>query len=326
MNGRMTAQPRSHATDDARALAAAAETSVLLVPLRDRAAIVATGKDTVSWLNGLVTCDLAKRAAGEAAYGLLVEKKGRLRADLFVVPQRGADKPTLALLVPAAKRDEVMALLDHHLIMEDVELTTTDLVAWSAFGPKAAVLLGTDLGAFAGPVDLLGRGGAVFAARAGEEGATAEGLLREVAARGGAVADESGWERVRIEAALPRFGVEVDDTLYPQEASLEKLAVSFSKGCYLGQEVVYMLENRGHVKRKLVALDVEGDAAPATGDAVTTPEGDVIGDVRSGAIGASRGMPVAIAMVKWAHAKAGTEVRVGERVARVREAGVAAPA
>ncbi|MBJ7454276.1 MAG: hypothetical protein JHC71_19635, partial [Blastococcus sp.] len=55
--------------------------------------------------------------------------------------------------------------------------------------------------------------------------------------------------------------VEVDATLYPQEASLEKLAVSFQKGCYLGQEVVYMLENRGHVKRKLVPLDLEGAAA-----------------------------------------------------------------
>lgn len=317
MNEGMTAHASSHATVDARALAAAAEASVLAVPLRDRTAIVATGKDAVSWLNGLVTCDLTKLAPGGAAYGLLVEKKGRLRADLFVVPRRGADKPSFALLVPAAKRDEVMALLDHHLIMEDVELTATDLVAWSAFGPKASALVEGDVAEFGGVVDLLGRGGAVVAGPA-DDGRTAE----VVASLGGAIADESGWERVRIEAGLPRFGVEVDDTLYPQEASLEKLAVSFSKGCYLGQEVVYMLENRGHVKRKLVALDIEGEAAPAAGDPVTTATGEVVGDVRSGTIGAARGTPVAIAMVKWAHAKAGTEVRVGERTARVREAGV----
>ncbi len=318
MNEGMTAHAPSHTPVDARALAAAAESSVLLVPLRDRAAIVVTGKDTVTWLNGLVTCDLAKLAPGAGAYGLLVEKKGRLRADLFVVPGRGADRPTFALLVPAAKRDEVMALLDHHLIMEDVELAAADLVAWGAFGPKAKDL---DLGTFGGAVDLLGRGGAVVAAPA-DEGETNDAVARAAASLGGAVADESGWEQVRIEAALPRFGVEVDDTLYPQEAALEKLAVSFSKGCYLGQEVVYMLEHRGHVKRKLVALDVDGDDAPAAGEAVTTAEGEVIGDVRSGAIGAARGTPVAIAMVKWAHAKAGTTVRVGERTARVRDAGV----
>ena len=112
--------------------------------------------------------------------------------------------------------------------------------------------------------------------------------------------------------------MEVDATLYPQEASLEKIAVSFDKGCYLGQEVVYMLENRGHVKRKLVPLDVDGDAPLAKGDAVTTPDGAAVGDVKSSVLGPSSGKPVAIAMVKWAQSKPGTELRVGERVARVR--------
>ena len=68
--------------------------------------------------------------------------------------------------------------------------------------------------------------------------------------------------RRSIEHGLPRFGAEVDATLYPQEAALEKLAVSFSKGCYLGQEVVYMLQERGHVKRKLVPLDLEASELP----------------------------------------------------------------
>src|SRR5262249_28863386 len=136
----------------------------------------------------------------------------------------------------------------------------------------------------------------------------------------GAVADDATWETLRIERGLPRFGVEVDTTLYPQEASLEKLAVSFDKGCYLGQEVVYMLENRGHVKRKLVSLDVDGDDVLAKGEAVTTIEGGAVGEVKSSARGAS-GKPVAIAMVKWAQTKPGTELRVGTRVVRVRDAG-----
>ena len=78
---------------------------------------------------------------------------------------------------------------------------------------------------------------------------------------GGALGDDAAWEALRIERAIPRFGVEFDATTYPQEAALEKRAVSFAKGCYLGQEVVCMLEMRGHVKRKLVPLSRVGAIA-----------------------------------------------------------------
>ena len=133
------------------------------------------------------------------------------------------------------------------------------------------------------------------------------------------MADDATWDAVRIEHGLPRFGVEFDTTHYPQEAALEKLAVSFQKGCYLGQEVVYMLQERGHVKRKLVSLDLDlAGEAPAAGTPVTTPTGDVVGDIRSAVMGPTSGRPAAIAMVKWAFAKTGTEVRVAEHHARVR--------
>ena len=80
-----------------------------------------------------------------------------------------------------------------------------------------------------------------------------------------------------------------------------------------------MLENRGHVKQKLVALEVSGDILLNKGDPVTTAEGTAVGDVKSSALGPS-GKPVAIAMIKWAQSKGGTELRVGERAVRVREA------
>lgn len=301
---------------DPRASALAADTSVLVVPAGDRVAITATGKDALSWLNGLVTCDLAKRGPADAAYGLLVEKKGRIRVDLVLVPRVGAAKPTVALFVPAGKRDEVMALLDHHLIMEDVELAPAELALFVAHGPKALELAGLETAPFRGALDLLGNGGLAVAAEDGV--ALAVALAREAAARGGRMATEAEWEAVRIEAGLPRFGVEVDDTLYPQEAALEKLAVSFSKGCYLGQEVVYMLENRGHVKRKLVPLELDGEAPPSAGAAVTTTEGEVVGEVKSATAGPRSGKPAAIAMVKYAQTKPGTELRVEGATARVR--------
>ena len=305
----------SRATASASADAArAARETVLVVPASDRSAILVTGRERTTWLNGLVTCELAKRERGQGAYGLLVEKKGRIQTDLFIVPS--ADDETLALAVPTTLRDGLLTTLDHYLIMEDAALALSDLAFVCAHGPKAAAL--SALAPFAGTVDMLGHGGVVLGVPASEKAALDARIATEVARLGGVVADDATWDAVRIEHGLPRFGAEVDATLYPQEAGLEKLAVSFSKGCYLGQEVVYMLQERGHVKRKLVPLDLEDGDPPAAGAAVTTPAGEAVGEIKSSAIGPSSGKPVAIAMVKWAHAKPDTELRVAERIARVR--------
>jgi len=272
---------------------------MLAVRTTDRSGIVLRGKDRHAWLNGLVTCDIAKLAPEQAAYGIVVEKKGRIQADFYVVPHADA----LALLVPTGLRDELMATLDHYLIMEDVEMTAEELTLFLVQGDAALEA------PFAGALEVLGVPGHAYAVPSTEADAWAAKLT---------LVDESAWDARRIEHGLPRFGVEFDATLYPQEAALEKLAVSFDKGCYLGQEVVYMLENRGHVKRKLVPLDVDGEAPLTAGDAITLPDGTAVGDVKSSVIGPSSGKPVAIAMVKWAQTKPGTELRIGDRVARVR--------
>lgn len=308
-------EPEAFVVPDAVKAREASRTTVLVVEERDRAALLLVGKDRSSWLNGLVTADLAKRRDDEALYALLVEKKGKIRTDLTVVPSRAND--ALALAVPSAARDELLAALDHYLIMEDAELTTTELVFVSLHGPRAWEIAQASQGTFLGTLDVLGKGGAVVAVAPAQADALRAELRAKAEAAGGMVADEATWEAVRIAAGVPRLGREFDTSLYPQEASLESRAVSFSKGCYLGQEVVYMLENRGHVKKKLVPLDVDGDAPIAAGASVVTEAGDAIGDVRSATLG-DDGRAAAIAMVKWAHAKPGTALVVDGRAARVR--------
>ncbi|MBX3210294.1 MAG: folate-binding protein YgfZ [Labilithrix sp.] len=300
--------------------ARAAAGAVLAVRASDRTGILVTGKDRTSWLNGLVTCDLAKLGAADGAYGLIVEKKGRIQTDFFAVPGRSRDGAgeAIALGVPRDLGQAILETLDHYLIMEDAELERVDLAFWFLLGPKAAAIASELPAPYAGALALFGLEGAVVAAPSADAEALAGRIAERVTEAGGIVTDEATWDAVRIERGVPRFGVEVDATLYPQEASLEKLAVSFDKGCYLGQEVVYMLENRGHVKRKLVALEADGDAPLGKGDPVTTPEGALVGDVKSSVVGPAAGKPVAIAMVKWAQTKPGTELRVGDRVARVR--------
>jgi folate-binding protein YgfZ len=146
-----------------------------------------------------------------------------------------------------------------------------------------------------------------------------EAIEGAVAAAGGVVGDGAGWDALRLERGVPRFGVDFDDKTYPQEASLEKTAVSFEKGCYLGQEVVCMLEMRGHVKRKLVSIVLDGAAPPPAGAPVADENGAAVGEVTSAAMSPTLGAPVGLAMVKRAQAVPGSRVRVGEANAKVVE-------
>lgn len=127
------------------------------------------------------------------------------------------------------------------------------------------------------------------------------------------ISTATSWDRVRIELGIPQDGVDFDDGNYPQEAALELDGVSFNKGCYLGQEAVFMLEKRGHVKKRLVQLDVR--AAVAAGDAITTADGSQVGQVTSYAPRSEGG--IALGFVKYKHARAGVELQIGSTTARV---------
>lgn len=291
-----------------------ASSVVVAVKLLDRSGIVVRGSERTTWLNGLVTCDLLKLNPDQAAYGLLVEKKGRIQTDFFLTS--GASEVVLA--VPVALRSSILETLDHYLIMEDAELEARDVDVWLLAGPRASDITRDVVAELKGSLTRMNELSVVIVGK--DEAVSFESTLRaSVEAIGGSIVDDATWNALRIERGLPRFGVEFDATLYPQEASVERYAVSFDKGCYLGQEVVYMLENRGHVKQKLVPLDIDGDPTPVdVGAAVTTPDGNAVGDVKSSTLGPIHGRPVAIAMIKWAQSKPGTELRIGGRTARVR--------
>jgi folate-binding protein YgfZ len=114
---------------------------------------------------------------------------------------------------------------------------------------------------------------------------------------------------------LPRFGVDFGEKNYPQEASLEKIAVSFSKGCYLGQEVVCRLEMRGHVIKKIVPVGLTTGDPPALGAEVKSTEGKVVGSVSSATT--TEAGSVALAMVRVDFTEPGTKLDVGGREATV---------
>lgn len=297
---------------DTKAQVRAARDAVLVVPAPELGALVVTGGDRQTWLNGLVTCDLAKAKRGDAVYGLAVAKSGKILVDVVVV----VDDARLLVVVPSSEAEPLRAALDHYLIMEDAEITVGDVAVWRAHGPRAGELLASAraAGAVGGALDRTGLGGAIVVADRAREAA-----VRDAVASAGLVGDARGWEALRVERAVPSFGAEFDGATYPQEAGLEKAAVSFSKGCYLGQEVVCMLEMRGKVKRRIAALVLESGEAPARGAIVTDATGAQVGEVTSGVESPTLGRAIALAMVKRQSSEPGTELRVGGAVAKVVE-------
>jgi folate-binding protein YgfZ len=243
----------------------AARRNVLAVPEPDLVAMQVTGADRASWLNGLLTCDLATAKIGDAVYGLAVAQKGRIVTDLLVL----LEAERALVLVRRAASTSLAEDFDRHLMMEDAEFTLAfdDFSVVTLHGPASGAVLDAvrASGASGGLVDSTGLGGAVLAWKKDAEGPVREALTQALARAGGVQGDALGWSALRLERAVPSFGADFDATTYPQEAGLEKTAVSFSKGCYLGQEVVCMLQMRGHVKRKLVALVLDGEKAPSNG-------------------------------------------------------------
>ncbi|CAN96363.1 MULTISPECIES: CAF17-like 4Fe-4S cluster assembly/insertion protein YgfZ [Sorangium] len=292
--------------------------------------LIVTGSDRQTWLNGLVTCDLAPqkplpagaKAAPPAggAYGLNVGKTGKIFAEVWIVI--AADRIYVGAL--RERVEQLRELFDRHLIMEDAEVQdASGEHAWAfVHGPRSADLAaaGRAAGAEAAIVDWTGLGGALLVAPRQAEGAVLEALLAEGEARAVLPVTAAAWEVLRVENNVPRFGVDFDDQNFPQEASIEDRAVSFSKGCYLGQETVFMLQARGHAKKRLVQLAVEGEGGVPAGAEIALPDGAAVGAVTS-QVEDPRGTGLlALGYVKYKHAVQGTALRVAGRAAEITRA------
>lgn len=247
-----------------------------------RETLRARGKDAVSWLNGLVSADLRGVAPGRGAYALLLTKTGKIQTDMDVLAAPGE----LVLGVARGTGDAVQRVLDAHLVMEDVELERAPTLSWlRLFGPRAAALSEALSGSAIahGAIDWLGGGGAALSFEAGSLDAA---LARLAELDPGALAlDAEGWKELRLRHGFPEFGADYGNDDNPHEAALDRRAVSWDKGCYLGQEVVCMQDLRGKVKRRLAVLEIAGSEAPAFDAPVVVPGLDEpVGVIRSAAV------------------------------------------
>ena len=239
-----------------------------LVRRMNAALLRVSDEDAVTWLNGQITQQVATLAVGDPGrYGLFVDVHGKILADAWV-HRREAH---IDVIVPAARAESLFAHLDRYIVMEDVELTLhPELSIVTAQGPRASELP-TPEGAVALSADRLGLGGVDFVTA--DEAGALESLGAAARAIGGGPVDDESWHRARVLRGVPEYGIDFGEDHLPQEAGLGARAVSFQKGCYLGQEVVCMLEMRGKPRRRLCRL--ESDAPLAVGAALTSDKGEV---------------------------------------------------
>lgn len=278
-------------------------------PQADEIVVAIDGEDARAWLNGQLTNDLKRLAPGGSVYGLVLTLKGRILADLLVA--EGPDG--LCVVAPRAVWPALREQLERYIIMEDVTLRETDLAVTTLLGPRAEdPSLQAPPPAWSFRSQRLGPSVEVVCPAAEAERVRA-GLLASAQALGGGLVDDESWELARIRGGVPRFPVDFGERSYPQEAGLKRRALAFDKGCYLGQEVVCMLENRGQVSRSLVRLEIEGPAS--VGAALLDEGGEVIGELTSAAADGPRTQ--ALGYVKRTLAEGGRRLKAGERDATI---------
>jgi folate-binding protein YgfZ len=322
---------------------AALQTGALLGDVAARRPIGVAGPDRAAFLQGLLTNDIAALGPGSGCYAAWLTPQGRMLTDLHLL-----ESGSMMLLdVPAAQHEATLARLDQFLFSEDVQVSdlSASLSAVWVHGTTAPMLLADLLGtsdlatwpqyrnerASCGSIpvvlariDQLGVPGFVLWVGPGEEAAVRQ-RLRE---RGALDADAGVIEAARIEAGYPVFGLDMTDDTIPLEAGIEGRAISLTKGCYVGQEIIIRVLHRGHgrVARRLVVLQVEG-AVPASGSRLCSGPRDA-GWVTSGARSDASG-PVALGYVQRDLAVAGSSLDVdieGQRCVAVVRAVVGAPA
>lgn len=253
----------------------------LLVEQPELGTLIVRGPDAQDWLNGLLTCDVKGLEVGQGAWGLALSKQGKIQSELNVLRTSDGIWASTARGTHAA----LLAMLDDFLIMEDAELTDgSSEQAWlTLHGPlalNAAQSVAASASAQVAPIDWTGCGGALLVVqRSGLEPLLGALLENPAIVRSSAEA----WRCARIRYELPEFGTDFGAQDNPHEASLDRRAVSWTKGCYLGQEVVCMQDMRGRVKRRLVRLDAEGPPAIAPGTPVTV-DGETVGEVTSSCV------------------------------------------
>lgn len=304
----------------------AVRNNVGIVDLSHRGKLRLSGREHVKFLQGMLTNDVNKLEEGRGMYATLLTVKGRVISDMTVYREKESMLLDLEPGLNEKIREHLIKFrLSYRANIEDV---TENLALLSVHGPNSRKLLQKTIGENFPELSEYGflvkgvNGYQIMIARAnrtGEEGydvfVTSEGgntLWESLAENGKEVGLKpvglDTMEILRIEAGIPKYGVDVTENTIPIEAGLWH-ALNFEKGCYVGQEVIARIKWRGHVNWHLVGLKIEGDGLPLSGDKIVH-DGREIGYVTSSTFSPILKKVIALGYIRREFRDPGTKVLV----------------
>jgi tRNA-modifying protein YgfZ len=283
-----------------------------LLDRSERGKLVVSGSEAVEYLQGQLTNDVEALQPGEGQYAALLDRKGHMQADMRVL-RSGPDEiwiDTEAEALAAALRHLEMYKIGREVAIADL---TAERAILSLIGPRSVEIAGSAAlpeqaheAVKIGGVECLAVGTADGIDLIAKSGDAAD--LREALTDAGAVeVGSEAAEVVRIEAGVPRFGTEMSTETMPAEAGIVERAVSFTKGCYIGQEPVARLHYKGRPNRHLRGLELSALVTPGASLRLGEKE---VGRVGSTCLSPARG-PIGLAIVRR-EAEPGAELAVGE--------------
>jgi len=319
----------------------AARNNVALVDTNFRAVFALTGPDRVRYLNAVTSGNIRDLTPGQSALGLLLNAQGHMLAELMTLVL----EDRLLVLSHAFLRQRTFEILDRFIIMDDAALAddTAQTGTLAIEGPKAPDLLRKlmhveymQLPDGAHVTAVLDSAGAaipcrvlrdsLFGLRGAElllprESLSAAWQALSAAARtlGGSPIGYRALNMLRLEAGIPWFGTDFDEHQIPQEAGVESTHISFTKGCYTGQEIVERVRSRGHVNRRLTGLLFNSAEVPKPGATVLAKDGTEAGHITSAAFSPLAGKATGMAYVRREYLEPGTTLQCGNVAAEVIE-------
>jgi folate-binding protein YgfZ len=274
--------------------------------LRGRARIVARGRDRARFLHNVTSNEIKKMAPGDSCYAFLLTPQGRIQGDLYLLCL-----PDHFLIDTEPElREKVRQQILRYKVADQIELedVTDQTAAIGVEGPSAET------------IRLEGEHTAAPFTETGQPGYRiycpldrfAE-VVRSLETAGARPATAEDARAVRIENGKPRYGEDILETSLVQETQ-QMQAVSFTKGCYLGQEIVERVRARGHVNKKLVRLSLDVPAEPG---AKVIIAGTEVGEITSAVCSPETGKTVAMAYVRTPHDTSGTVLEAAGQPATV---------
>jgi folate-binding protein YgfZ len=305
---------------------AAARSAAGVFDLSFRSRFAARGPDRVSFLHNMLSNDVKSLGPGQGTYAVLLDVKGHILADLRVYSEPGQ----VLLESDADLIEKAIHTLQRYVIMDEVTLERVDCWGLAVQGPQSRALLESSLGRalpslgefehfredhsslplhVAHVSNTADEGYELWVPQDGvgrEVEKFWEMLLAHAPGLGALPCGTEALEMLRIEAGIPRYGADFGEDTLPLEAGLLN-ALSFTKGCYPGQEIVERARSRGHINWQLVGLAVDAAAPPVPGERLLSEKTEV-GEVTSACISPLLNRPIALAYVRREVSPPGTRL------------------